>query len=113
MVLVDQARGFLYVYFGYLRSGVWSRPQAGRKIAEQASLKRTGLSVNTLLQKSAADSGADIFFVPNNPVTKEMKADPDAKTNYQEAKEAAKKSKTKMKIVPVKQLKQSLIWKTG
>ena len=23
--------------------------------------------------KSAADSGADIFFVPNNPVTKEMK----------------------------------------
>lgn len=27
--------------------------------------------------KSAADSGADIFFVPNNPVTKEMKkADP-------------------------------------
>ena len=37
--------------------------------------------------KSAADSGADIFFVPNNPVTKEMKkADPDAKPTIQEAK---------------------------
>ena len=59
--------------------------------------------------KSAADSGADIFFVPNNPVTKEMKkADPDAKTNYQEAKEAAKKLGTKMKIVPVKTAQEAI-----
>ena len=59
--------------------------------------------------KSAADSGADIFFVPNNPVTKEMKkADPDAKTNYQEAKEAAEKLGTKMKIVPVKTAQEAI-----
>ena len=59
--------------------------------------------------KSAADSGADIFFVPNNLVTKEMKkADPDAKTNYQEAKEAAEKLGTKMKIVPVKTAQEAI-----
>jgi ATP-dependent endopeptidase lon len=47
--------------------------------------------------------------VPNNPVTKEMKkADPDAKTNYQEAKEAAKKLGTKMKIVPVKTAQEAI-----
>ena len=69
-----------------------------------------GLKLGSNLKvKSAADSGADIFFVPNNPVTKEMKkADPDAKTNYQEAKEAAKKLGTKMKIVPVKTAQEAI-----
>ena len=81
--------------------------KAGRKIAGTGTIEKDGavgdIGGAYLKVKSAADSGADIFFVPNNPVTKEMKkADPDAKTNYQEAKEAAKKLGTKMKIVPVK-----------
>ena len=42
-------------------------------------------------------------------ILKEMKkADPDAKTNYQEAKEAAKKLGTKMKIVPVKTAQEAI-----
>ena len=42
-------------------------------------------------------------------ILKEMKkADPDAKTNYQEAKEAAEKLGTKMKIVPVKTAQEAI-----
>ena len=51
---------------------------------------------------AAAKAGADIFFVPNNPVDEEtLKKDPDAKTNYEEAVAAAKDLDTDMKIVPV------------
>ena len=85
----------------------------GRKIAGTGTIEKDGsvgdIGGAYLKVKSAADSGADIFFVPNNPVTKEMKkADPDAKTNYQEAKEAAKKLGTKMKIVPVKTAQEAI-----
>ena len=87
--------------------------KAGRKIAGTGTIEKDGsvgdIGGAYLKVKSAADSGADIFFVPNNPVTKEMKkADPDAKTNYQEAKEAAKKLGTKMKIVPVKTAQEAI-----
>lgn len=87
--------------------------KAGRKIAGTGTIEKDGsvgdIGGAYLKVKSAADSGADIFFVPNNPVTKKMKkADPDAKTNYQEAKEAAKKLGTKMKIVPVKTAQEAI-----
>ncbi|HFH9838534.1 TPA: SepM family pheromone-processing serine protease [Streptococcus suis] len=52
---------------------------------------------------SAAKAGASIFFVPNNPVDEEiLKEDPTAKTNYEEAKEAAEKAGVDIEIVPVK-----------
>ena len=56
--------------------------KAGRKIAGTGTIEKDGsvgdIGGAYLKVKSAADSGADIFFVPNNPVTKEMKkADPD------------------------------------
>ncbi|HEL2402083.1 TPA: SepM family pheromone-processing serine protease [Streptococcus suis] len=52
---------------------------------------------------SAAKAGASIFFVPNNPVDEEiLKEDPRAKTNYEEAKEAAEKAGLDIEVVPVK-----------
>lgn len=65
------AKCWSYVYLGYLRSGVWSRPRAGRKIAGTGLIEKDAglwaISVGPYLKvKSAADSGADIFFVPNN-----------------------------------------------
>lgn len=58
---------------------------------------------------SAAKSGAEIFFVPNNPVTKEVKdASPNAMSNYEEAKKAAKALSTTMKIAPVKTAKEAI-----
>ena len=58
---------------------------------------------------SAAQAGAEIFFVPNNPVDEAVKKkDPSAKTNYEEAKEAAKKIGTDMKIVPVTTLQEAI-----
>ena len=65
---------------------------------------------------SAAESGAEIFFVPNNPVDEAtLKANPDAQTNYQEALAAAKKIGTKMKIVPVTTAQEAIDYlkKTG
>lgn len=52
----------------------------------------------------AADrAGAKVFFAPNNPVSKdEKKVDPQAISNYQEAKNTVKKSNLKIKIIPVK-----------
>lgn len=51
--------------------------KAGRKIAGTGTIEKDGsvgdIGGAYLKVKSAADSGADIFFVPNNPVTKEMK----------------------------------------
>ncbi len=55
--------------------------------------------------------GADIFFVPNNPVDKEIKkVNPNAISNYEEAKRAAKRLKTKMKIVPVTTVQEALVY---
>ncbi|HFI0040182.1 TPA: SepM family pheromone-processing serine protease [Streptococcus suis] len=52
---------------------------------------------------SAAKAGASIFFVPNNPVDEEiLKENPTAKTNYEEAKEAAEKAGVDIEVVPVK-----------
>lgn len=58
---------------------------------------------------TASNNGADIFFAPDNEVTKEeLKLDPDAKSNYQVAKETAEKIGTEMKIVPVKSVNDAL-----
>lgn len=58
---------------------------------------------------SAVESGTKVFFAPNDEITDEMKkVQPDIKTNYQEAKAAAKKLGTDMKIVPVKTVQDAL-----
>ena len=85
----------------------------GRNIAGTGSIDREGKvgDIGGIDKKvvSAAKNGAEIFFAPNNPVTKEAKkANPKAKTNYETALEAAKKIKTNMKIVPVKTLQDAI-----
>ena len=58
---------------------------------------------------AAAKEGASIFFAPDNPVSEETKkTNPEAKTNYETAVEAAKTIKTDMKIVPVKTLQDAI-----
>mgnify|MGYP001757648795 FL=1 len=60
---------------------------------------------------AAAEAGAEIFFVPNNPVDKALKkTHPKAISNYEEAKRAAKQLKTKMKIVPVTNVQEALAY---
>lgn len=79
----------------------------GRVIAGTGTIEEDGTvgDVGGVDKKvvSAANSGAEIFFVPNNPVDEAVKKeDPDVLTNYEEAKKAAKEIGTDMKIVPVK-----------
>lgn len=58
---------------------------------------------------AASNQGADLFFAPDDPLTKEeLKHAPHEKSNFKEAKETAKKIKTKMKIVPVKTAQEAL-----
>lgn len=85
----------------------------GRVIAGTGTIEQDG-SVGDIggagLKVAAAEKiGADVFFVPNNPIDKAiLKENPKAKNNYQEALAAAKKLKTKMKIVPVKNVQEAL-----
>lgn len=85
----------------------------GRVIAGTGTIDRDGNvgDIGGIDKKvvAADKAGAEIFFAPNNPVTDEMKkANPKAKSNYDTAVEAAKKIKTKMKIVPVKTLQEAI-----
>lgn len=58
---------------------------------------------------AADDEGVEIFFAPNETITDEIrKVAPGIQSNYEEAKEQAKKMDTKMKIVPVKNLDEAL-----
>lgn len=58
---------------------------------------------------SADEEGAQIFFAPNDTLSKkEKKNHPNLKSNYQEAKIAADDLDTDMKIVPVKTLQDAL-----
>ncbi len=58
---------------------------------------------------SAAKAGAEIFFVPNNPVDEDiLKENPKAMTNYEEALKTAKNIKTNMKIVPVTSVQDAI-----
>lgn len=85
----------------------------GRIIAGTGTIESDG-SVGDIggaaLKVVAADEiGADVFFVPNNPVNEEiLKEYPDTKTNYEEALEAAKAIGTDMKIVPVTTAKEAI-----
>ncbi|WEG72892.1 SepM family pheromone-processing serine protease [Vagococcus intermedius] len=60
----------------------------------------------------AADkAGATVFFAPNDEIDEETKkVYPDVQTNYEEAKEAAQKIKSKMKIIPVKTAEDALTY---
>ncbi|CAM4227551.1 SepM family pheromone-processing serine protease [Streptococcus penaeicida] len=87
----------------------------GRKIAGTGTIDQDGkvgdIGGAGLKVVAAANEGAEIFFVPNNPVDKRVKkANPDAVTNYKEALKAAKQLKTKMKIVPVKNVKEAITY---
>lgn len=58
---------------------------------------------------AANEAGADIFFAPDDTITKEMKkADPSIQTNYQEALASAKRIHSKMKIVPIQTLQDAV-----
>ncbi|MGT2934335.1 SepM family pheromone-processing serine protease [Streptococcus castoreus] len=85
----------------------------GRVIAGTGTIGKNGevgdIGGAGLKVVAAADAGADIFFVPNNPVDKALKkVNPKAITNYEEAKRVAKRLKTKMKIVPVTNVQDAL-----
>lgn len=87
----------------------------GRHIAGTGTIGKDGevgdIGGAGLKVVAAADAGAEIFFVPNNPVDKAVKkANPKAISNYEEAKRAAKQLKTKMKIVPVITVQDALAY---
>ncbi len=85
----------------------------GRMIAGTGTIERDG-SVGDIggadkKVLSAAKAGASIFFVPNNPIDKEiLKQKPDAKTNYEEAVEAVKKNKLDIEVVPVTHVQEAI-----
>lgn len=79
----------------------------GREIAGTGTINSDGSvgSIGGIDKKvvAADNAGATIFFAPAEEYSAEIKKEyPDLKTNYEEAVEAAKKIKTKMKIIPVK-----------
>lgn len=79
----------------------------GKKIAGTGTMSADGSvgDIGGIDKKVVASSkaGAKVFFAPDNPVSaEEKKYNPDARTNYQEACAAARKIKTRMKIVPVR-----------
>ncbi|MDN7144506.1 SepM family pheromone-processing serine protease [Liquorilactobacillus mali] len=58
---------------------------------------------------AANRAGAKIFFAPNNPVSvAEKKADPQAMSNYQEAKKTVDKFDLSIKVVPVKTITDAI-----
>ncbi|MGM0339285.1 SepM family pheromone-processing serine protease [Candidatus Enterococcus murrayae] len=85
----------------------------GEKIAGTGTIGSDG-EVGRIggIDKKVASAAADnnkVFFAPDDEITKEMKeAQPGIKSNYQEAKAAAKKLKTDMEIVPVRTVKDAL-----
>ncbi|MFR3047322.1 MAG: S16 family serine protease, partial [Enterococcus faecium] len=58
---------------------------------------------------SADKAGVEIFFAPDDTISDDVKKEyPEIKTNYEEAKAAAKKLNSSMKIVPVKTVQEAL-----
>lgn len=85
----------------------------GREIAGTGTIEADGKvgRIGGIDKKvaTANKNGAEIFFAPDDEITPEMKQyDKHTKTNYQEALAAAKKLKTKMKIVPVKTVQDAI-----
>lgn len=84
----------------------------GRMIAGTGTIEPDGSvgDIGGVSQKvvSADKSGAEIFFVPDNPVAEANKKYYPRGNNYQEAKKMAKKIGSKMKIVPVKTAQEAI-----
>jgi PDZ domain-containing protein len=85
----------------------------GHKIAGTGTINSDGIvgRIGGIDKKvvTASKNETEIFFAPDDEITKEMKkAEPGIKTNYEEAKAAAEKIGTKMKIVPVKNVQDAL-----
>lgn len=84
----------------------------GRVIAGTGTIEKGGavgdIGGAGLKVVSAHKAGAEIFFVPNNPIEKEMKKYYPKGNNYQEALAVAKELKTDMKIVPVTNVKDAV-----
>jgi PDZ domain-containing protein len=85
----------------------------GREIAGTGTIEADGKigRIGGIDKKvaTASENGAEIFLAPDDELTAEMKKyDKNIKTNYQEALTAAKKLKTKMKIIPVKTVKDAI-----
>lgn len=60
---------------------------------------------------AAEEAGADVFFAPDDAISEELKEEyPDIRTNYEEALESAEKNKLKLKIVPVKTVKDAVTY---
>jgi len=90
----------------------------GKVIAGTGTIDETGTvgRIGGIDKKvaSASNEGVEIFFAPDDEITDaEKKADPTIQTNYEEAKAAAKKLNTTMKIVPVKTLKDAIDYLNG
>jgi PDZ domain-containing protein len=85
----------------------------GRKIAGTGTMDTTGTvgRIGGIDKKivTASRNNCEIFFAPDDEITSEMKkADPNIKTNYEEAVAAGRDIKTKMKIVPVKTVEDAI-----
>lgn len=58
---------------------------------------------------SADQAGVEVFFAPDDEISKEVKKEyPELQSNYEEAKKAAKELNSSMKIVPVKTVQDAL-----
>ncbi|MFC5631936.1 MULTISPECIES: SepM family pheromone-processing serine protease [Streptococcus] len=84
----------------------------GRMIAGTGTIEKGG-AIGDIggagLKVVAADQeGAEIFFVPDNPIEKGMKKYYPKGNNYEEAKAVAKELGTDMKIVPVTNIKDAI-----
>ncbi|MGK0550556.1 SepM family pheromone-processing serine protease [Enterococcus faecalis] len=87
----------------------------GHKIAGTGTMNSEGIvgRIGGIDKKvvTASKNGAEIFLAPDDELTPKMKKqDPTLKSNYEEAKVAAKKINTKMKIVPVKTVQDALTY---
>jgi PDZ domain-containing protein len=85
----------------------------GKKISGTGTIKKDGSigRIGGIDKKVAAANarGMEVFFAPDDEILpKWKKSDPTLISNYQEAKKAAKKLGTKMKIVPVKKVQDAL-----
>lgn len=85
----------------------------GREIAGTGTINSEGIvgRIGGIDKKvvTASQNNAEIFFAPDDEISEEIrKENPDIKTNYEEAVEAAKKINTEMKIVPVKTVQDAL-----
>lgn len=84
----------------------------GRVIAGTGTIEKGGavgdIGGAGLKVVSAHKSGAEIFFVPDNPIEKGMEAYYPKGNNYEEALAVAKELGTDMKIVPVKNVQDAI-----